>query len=209
MAKLMYLEASPRKERSSSIAVAQEFLKSYAAAHPGDAIETVDLWSFPLPEFDGAAINAKYNVMHGLPHSAAEEVAWKEVRAVFTHFSAADKYVFSLPMWNFGIPYKLKHFFDVIVQPGLAFNFSPETGYTGLVTNKPAALIYARGGEYSSNAASKAADLQIAYMELILGFIGFTQFHSIVVEPTLSAPEQSKATVAAAKAQAARLAAEF
>ena len=25
------------------------------------------------------------------------------------HFKSADKYIVSLPMWNFGIPYKLKH----------------------------------------------------------------------------------------------------
>ena len=56
------------------------------------------------------------------------------------HFKSADKYVFSLPMWNFGIPYKLKHFIDVLVQPGLTFSFSPETGYKGLVTGKPAVV---------------------------------------------------------------------
>jgi putative NADPH-quinone reductase len=32
-------------------------------------------------------------------------------------------------MWNFGIPYKLKHYIDVLTQPGQTFNFDPTTGY--------------------------------------------------------------------------------
>ena len=51
-------------------------------------------------------------------------------------FKGADKYLFSLPMWNFGIPYKLKHYIDVLVQPTYTFSFSPKEGYKGLVTRK-------------------------------------------------------------------------
>lgn len=48
----------------------------------------------------------------------------KNVEDVIEQFTAADKYLFSLPMWNFGIPYKLKHYIDVIVQPGYTFSFT-------------------------------------------------------------------------------------
>lgn len=56
-------------------------------------------------------------------------------------------------MWNFGIPYRLKQYIDILVQPGYTFSYSPEQGYTGLV-NKPAAVVYARGGDYSSKEAA-------------------------------------------------------
>ena len=36
MARLLYIESSPRKERSKSIAVAKAFLEKYKAEHPGD-----------------------------------------------------------------------------------------------------------------------------------------------------------------------------
>ena len=65
-------------------------------------------------------------------------------------FKSADWYLFSLPMWNFGVPYVLKHLIDVIVQPGLTFSFSPTEGYKGLVTGKKAVAVYARGGAYGS-----------------------------------------------------------
>lgn len=188
MAKLLYIEASPRKERSHSIKVAQHFLDAYKEANPSHASETFDLWQKPLPDFDGATIDAKYRILHGETHTDQEAAAWSSVVEIFNHFNSADKYVFSLPMWNFGVPYKLKHYIDIITQPGLSFSFAPETGYSGLVTGKPAAVIYARGGEYSSSEAAAGMDLQKRYLEMWLGFIGFTDITSILVEPTLSDP---------------------
>ena len=43
--------------------------------------------------------------------------------------SLADRVLISTPMWNFGIPYKLKQCFDLIIQPGLTFRFDPARGY--------------------------------------------------------------------------------
>jgi len=209
MATLLYIEASPRKERSESIAVAKEFLRAYAQAHPADIIETLALWATTLPEFDGAAINAKYNIMHGQPHSDAETHAWGAVEKICRHFLAADKYVFGVPMWNFGIPYKLKHFIDLVVQPGLTFSFSPEKGYTGLVTGKSALVIYSSGGEYGADSPAKAYDFQKPYMDLFLGFIGITDVRRITAAPTLAAPDAVRAALNKAKEEAAAIAGSF
>lgn len=205
MAKLLYIEASPRKDRSASIAVAREFLAAYKAAHAGDTVETLDLWHCPLPDFDGETINAKYAIMHGQPHTAQQKLAWDRVVQVIEQFKAADRYLFSLPMWNFGIPYKLKHYIDVITQPGLTFSFSPDTGYKGLVTGKPAVVVYARGGAYGT-AGANGMDYQKSYFETLLGFIGFTDVRPVLIEPTISAPDAVEKTLAAAKATARELA---
>ena len=173
MAKLLYVEASPRKSRSASIEVARAFLEEYAATHPDDEVSTLDVWNLDLPEFDGDMIDAKYAIFRGAEHTPAQAEAWSEVKALFDRFNDADKYLFSLPMWNFGIPYKLKHFFDVITQPGLAFNYTPAEGYTGLVTGRPAIVIYARGGEYRIGTGVENFDMQKQYLELLLGFMGF------------------------------------
>ena len=55
--------------------------------------------------------------MHGQESSEDELRAWTRVEDVIADFKAADKYVLSVPMWNFGIPYRLKQYFDVLVQP--------------------------------------------------------------------------------------------
>lgn len=208
MSKLLCIESSPRKARSKSIAVAQAFLERYTADHPNDEVETIDLWDRNLPEFDGYTIDAKYQVLHGQDFDANQQKAWQAVVDLCDEFKAADKYLISLPMWNFGIPYKLKHYIDLITQPGQTFSFSPETGYSGLVTGKPIAVVYARGGAYGSDEA-KGMDLQKGYMDLLLGFIGFTSVHSIFVEPTLASPDEVAKTQAAAVERAQALAATF
>ncbi|MEW6673339.1 MAG: NAD(P)H-dependent oxidoreductase [Thermodesulfobacteriota bacterium] len=205
MSKLLYIESSPRKDRSSSTKIARAFLDAYQKAHPHDEVDKLDLWAAKLPRFDGDTINAKYRILHGQDHTPQEAVAWKEVVAAFDRFRRADKYLFSIPMWNFGIPYQLKHYIDVITQPGLSFSFSPKDGYKGLVTGKPAVVVYARGGEYSSNATVVALDFQKPYVEMWLGFIGFTDIRSVVIEPTLTAPE----AVQAAEAEALKKAVKF
>lgn len=208
MSKLLYIEASPRKERSKSIAVAKSFLDTYRSSHPDDEVITLDLWAKALPEFDGFTIDAKYQVLHGQDFTDQQQQAWQAIIDVCDEFKSADKYVISLPMWNFGIPYKLKHYLDVIAQPDQTFSFDPATGYSGLVTGKPATVIYARGGAYSSD-AMKGMDLQKTYVDLLLGFIGFTEVTSILVEPTLAAPEDVASTEAAAKEKARFVAATF
>ena len=210
MSKLLHVEASPRKGRSSSIAVAQAFLKAYETANPGDEVETLDLWSADLPEFEGDTLNAKYRLLTGQEHTAEEAAAWAAVVKTFGHFNSADKYLLSLPMWNFGLPYKLKHYLDVIIQPGLSFSFSPETGYTGLITGKPAAVVYSRGGAYGADSGGAQMDFQKPYLELALGFMGFTDIRPIVVEPTLArGPEGAAKAKAAAIGVAVQIAQAF
>lgn len=208
MAKLLYIESSPRKSRSKSIEVAKTFLDAYQKKNPGDTIETIDLWQKPLPEFDGYTIDAKYQVLHGQDHDSDQAAAWQAVVDVCYEFKSADKYLISLPMWNFGIPYKLKHYIDILAQPGQTFSFDPTTGYSGLVTGKPIAVIYARGGAYSADEA-KGMDMQKGYLDLLLGFIGFTDIHNILVEPTLASPEDVNATTESSKNSATTLATNF
>ncbi len=209
MAKLLYIVGSPRGERSRSAAVAQRFLEAYKAAHPEDTVETLDLWSVSLPTFDGDMLEAKYAVMHGQAHTAEQAAAWKTVADMASSFKAADKYLLAVPMWNFSIPYKVKHFFDIIIQPGLTFSFAPATGYQGLVTGKKAAIIYARGGAYGPGSGAEAYDLQTKTLGGLLGFIGITEQHNILVEPTLAAPDAVAQTIDKAAQEAHKLAQSF
>jgi FMN-dependent NADH-azoreductase len=209
MSKLLYVEASPRKERSASIEVAKAFLDAYRKTHPGDTVDRLDLWDTTLPEFDGEVIDAKYAILHGQPQTPGQRAAWRAVEEVIDRFRGADKYLFSLPMWNFGIPYRLKHYIDIVVQPTYTFSFSPKEGYKGLVTGKKAAVVYARGGAYPPGSGGEAFDLQKRYMEQFLGFIGFTDITPIVVEPTLGKPESVEVTKAEAAARARSAAGAF
>jgi FMN-dependent NADH-azoreductase len=202
MSKILYIEVSPRKDRSASIEVAQSFLKAYQDENTVNQTETLDLWELKLPEFNGDTINAKYRVMHGEDPNSEEIAAWEAITKYADQFKAADHYLISTPMWNFSIPYKLKHYIDIISQPGLTWAFSPEEGYQGLVTGKSATLILARGGEYSSSDELAAMDFQKSYLEMILGFIGITEIKTILIEPTLIDPETKTQAILSAIEQA-------
>lgn len=209
MNRLLYIEASPRKKRSSSIEVAKTFLDAYRQSHQEDDVETVDLWNKEIPPFDGDVIDAKYAIMHGQSHTEAQRKSWRLVEQIIAEFKRADRYLFSVPMWNYNIPYKLKHYIDVIVQPSYTFSFSPAEGYKGLVTDKPAVIVYSRGGAYGQGTGSESFDFQKPYVETILKFIGFTDIRSIVIEPTLASPELKEQAVKKAKEEAIELATHF
>jgi FMN-dependent NADH-azoreductase len=204
MSHLLYIEASPRKKRSSSIELAHTFLESYQANKKEEGIDYLDLWATPLPEFDDDIIDAKYAIMQQQAHTEAQRKSWRSVEELIKQFKSAACYLFSLPMWNFSIPYKLKHYLDVIVQPTYTFNVSSK-GYEGLVTGKPAILIYSRSGIYAPGSGAEQLDLQKAYMETVLKFIGFTEMHSIIIEPTASTEGKEKA-IQKAKEEAIQLA---
>lgn len=209
MAKILYIQASPRKERSKSTQIAEVFLESYSQSHPSDTVETVNVFEADLPSFDGLTVQAKYTILHGEEHTPQERQAWDAVEKVIDHFKNADKYVFSIPMWNFSIPYRLKQYIDLLIQPGYTFNVG-ENGYEGLVKNKPVLVVYARGGAYPEGSESETFDMQKKYMELILGFMGLETVHSIVAEPTLQgAPEDTQGMIQRAIDRATELAAEF
>jgi FMN-dependent NADH-azoreductase len=190
MGTVLHIQATATPELSYSLRAAKAFLESYREAHPDDTVQTIDLGADALPDFLGLAAQGKYRILHGQQHTQEEADAWKAVEAEIQRFKNADKVVISSPMWNFSIPYRLKQYLDIIVQPGYTFSFSPETGYSGLVTGKPAMLFLARGGEYKPGSAAAAFDFQRPYLQGILGYIGFTNIGVIVVEPTLQGGEE-------------------
>lgn len=210
MSKVLYLQASPRGERSYANRTADAFIQAYRENHPSDEVVLVNVFSRDLPVFDGFVLNAKYAILHGQKHSPEELEAWKSVEAVIREFTSADKYVWAVPMWNFGIPYRLKQYFDVIVQPGYTFSYSPKEGFKGLVVNKPIWVACSRGGEYPAGTPYEAYDLQKKYLEIILAFIGFKNIQSVVVEPTeQQGPEAARARLQAAIAKAREAARKF
>jgi FMN-dependent NADH-azoreductase len=209
MSHLLYIESSPRKQRSASIEVAQAFLAAYRTAHPQDTIDTLDVWQTPLPEFDGDTLDAKYAGIIGSPLTPVQQQAWATVRALAGRLQRATKLLISVPMWNYTIPYKLKHFIDCVTQKDLLFTFN-ENGLNGLLTKHKAAVIYARGVEYNAaGLAPEVWDLQRQYVEVWLRAIGITDVSTVLVEKTLFGPEVDTEAREAAKASARSLAAAF
>ena len=183
--KINYIECSPRGERSHSTKIAQAYIEQAKKNIPDLELNHINPWSLNLPEFDGDMLNAKYSVISGTDPSADEVSAWSNVKNIFDEFNNADHYLFSVPMWNFNIPYKLKHYIDIITQPGLSWSYTPEDGYKGLMTDKTATIIYATGDGYGEGTGFESFDMQKPYVNLWLTFLGFKKIERVVVDRTL------------------------
>ena len=206
MTKLLYIKASPRYTASRSIAVADAYLAALSAKTPGLEVDVLDPWTAGLPEFDGNRANAKLTVFGGGANAGEQATRWDEIVAIARRFIAADHYLFAIPMWNGGIPYKLKQYIDVIHQPGLTFGFDPEKGYFGLLNGKKATLVYTSGA-FSQAFPSPAfgVDHHSTYMTAWLNQTGVTDITEIRYQPTILTAD-SEGDFARAMAAAAALA---
>ena len=183
--RINYIECSPRGERSHSTKIAQAYIEQAKKNIPDLELNHINPWSLNLPEFDGDMLNAKYSVISGNDPSADQVSAWSNVKNIFDEFNNADHYLFSVPMWNFNIPYKLKHYIDIITQPGMSWSYTPEDGYKGLMTDKTATIIYATGDGYGEGTGFESFDMQKPYVNLWLTFLGFKKIERVVVDRTL------------------------
>ena len=184
MSALLYIECSPRRAKSFSSQAAAIYLN----ALPKDVtVEHLDLFNANLPEFDAVAAAAKYQVMGGKPLNPDEQRAWSAVVAMVDRFKAADHYLIAAPMWNFGIPYKLKQYIDLITHPGLTFNPRPD-GMEGLAGGD-AVVIYSRGGNYGpKDGQPDPYDHQSPYLQAWLGLVGVSPVVEVAVQGTMRPP---------------------
>ena len=208
MTTLLHIECSPRKQRSASLEVARSFIARYQEHTPDAEIITLDLWNMALPEFDEIAMEAKYAGLNGSALLPAQQEAWNILKALAAHLHRADVLVLSIPLWNFSIPYKLKHFIDLVSQKDILFSFDPERGLEGMLHNKIAVVAYARGLDFSPQSITPAErfDFQKPYVEAWLQFIGVTDVHSVIVEKTILGEDVDRGARERATEQAGRLA---
>jgi len=206
MLKLLHISASPRAESSESLSIARTFMATVAELHPDVEIEEWDLWDGTLPAFGPDAIAAKYAVFAGADHTPEQVAAWDEVRETFERLNSVDYLLFSVPMWNHGIPYILKQLIDVVSQPGLVYGFDPATGYTGLLTGKKAVVIYTSGVYGDGRGAAFGVDFQEPYFDDWLRWAGVQDRRAITFRPNLAVedPEPGREAAHAAAREAAK-----
>ncbi len=186
MSTLLHISASPRGSASESLAIAQSFLEVYRELHPDDTIEHWDLWDGSLPEFGPAAAGAMMAVFAGADPEGEQARAWRAARDTFARFAAADRYLFSVPMWNAGIPYILKQLIDVVSQPGMVFGFDPVAGYTGLLTGRKAAVVYTSAVYGPGRGPTFGSDFQTPYFTDWLRWAGITDITDVHFRPNLA-----------------------
>jgi FMN-dependent NADH-azoreductase len=196
--RLLHIGASPRGAASESLRIAETFLTAYREAHPSNEIQTWNLWDGSLPAFGPTAAAAKMMIFAGDTPRGNGATAWRAARQTFARFDSAEHLLFSVPMWNAGIPYILKQLIDVISQPGMVFGVDPRNGYTHLLEGrgKKAAVIYTSAVWGPGLGAAFGTNFQSTYFEDWLRWTGITDITQIRFHPTLvgdAAEERLKA----------------
>lgn len=207
--RLLHIIATPRTTESNTLRVSQEFLTALRSARPDVEVETLDLFQHDLPAVAGENIDSKYKILIGQPIDPRHADSWGEVERLIAQFRAADAYLISTPMWNFGIPYALKYYIDAIVQPGYLFAYDEQGVPVGLCLDKTMMCVTARGGDYSEGGPMHALDMQVPYLRTIFGFIGITDVRFVHVQPTDISPELREEAVKRGIDEARAAAAEF
>ena len=190
---LLFLLASPRKTESQTIRLAQAYLDALQVENPGLEVDVIELWDSDLPAFDGNKAAAKMNVIAGVGQDAVLQTAWDQVVEIANRFISADRYLIAAPMWNSGIPYRLKQYIDLIHQPGLLWTLDPATGYHGLLKDKHATLALT-SGVYAQGVKTPefGVDHHSTYLRAWLNQAGVTEIDELRFQPSLLTPDPAR-----------------
>lgn len=202
---LLHVIGSPRTGRSASRQVANAFTETWKERHPDATVDELNVWEIDLPVFDGPVLEAKYAGIEGRPLDPVQAEAWRNVSTLAERFRQANVILFSVPMWNFGIPYRLKHLIDVISQKDVLFTFD-ERGLNGLLGGRTVITIAARGVGLGAAFPPEQFDFQTTYLTMWSHMVGITDVRVISVEKTLLGPEQDHASRNEASEHARKLA---
>ncbi|MDX1763531.1 MAG: NAD(P)H-dependent oxidoreductase [bacterium] len=182
MKRLLHIIATPRGRESRTLKISRTFLDRVRSAYPDAAIDELDLFQEELPPLTVTRVGGKYVLLGGGELTGAFKESWEQIEAHILRFLAADAYLVSTPMWNFGISYRLKHYIDIIVQPRYLFQYTEE-GPEGLVKNRSMVVISSRGGDYSPDSPAHAYDQLEPYLRTVFGFVGIEDLTFVNAQP--------------------------
>ena len=142
--RILNIITSPRRERSASIAIVESFHSEYKKRPQELEVDTFDVWTESLPEFDAEAIGAKYKGVSGEPMTPSESMTWEKIKELASRFQKADRIVLGVPMWNVSFPYKPKQLIDLACLRNMLFTFDVNE-YGPTLNIDKAFVAYVRG----------------------------------------------------------------
>jgi FMN-dependent NADH-azoreductase len=202
MSTLLKIDVSSRGKLSISRKLSSLFLEQWVKAHADHKVIERDIAMTELPFLDSAWITA--NISKLSARTDEQKAMLKLSDDLIGELQQADEYLIATPMYNYGIPAKLKAYVDHIVRSGLTFRLNADGSYEGLLSGKKATVIIASAGDYTPGAPAEGLDTLKPYLREILGYIGVTDVTFIQSGSTWkveSGSEQADEHIALLKAQ--------
>jgi len=201
--KLLHIDASILGENSVSRQLSAAIVARLRQAHPDAAVTYYDLGTEPIGHLTGAHLGAAQGLF-AENTSLQQEVA--RGQQALDDFLGADILVVGAPMYNFSVASQLKAWIDRLFVAGKTFRYT-EKGVQGLAGGKKVVIASSRGGFYGPDTATAFLDHQETYLRNVFGFFGVTDIAFVRAEGLNVSADQRKASIAAATAEAGRLAA--
>jgi FMN-dependent NADH-azoreductase len=205
--KILDIQSSPRGDSSDSITLTKSFIEACTSNDTSIAVDTLNVWHERLPEFDYGAIGAKYKAVKHETMTEAESYAWERIQSLIRRFQSADRIVVGTPMWNFGLPYKLKHLIDLVAQRNYLFSYGGKQ-YGPLLKVEKAVVVYTRGSRFLEGTPIPPSrfDHQATYLDFWLQLVGVRDLQSVIVDNAWNRDHQeSELSLANGKANLERL----
>ncbi len=180
--RVLHIVSTPRGLASNTGRVSSALIEALHERDESLTVTTLDLFKADLPAVAGRNIESKYMLMTGQALDDVAKGSWAQIEKTIEQFLAADLYILTVPMWNFGIPYALKYYIDAIVQPGYLFRYDEHGQPEGLVHNRKMICVTSRGGDYSTEWMNPF-DFVEPYVRTIFGFVGLTDMTFFHAQP--------------------------
>lgn len=176
MSSILHVDSSPRGDRSKSRQLAKEFIDAWQDLHPDDVITYRDLRQTPVPHVTENWIAASFTAPEALTSEMAELLKFSD--ELVDEFLAAERCVFSVPMYNFSIPSNFKAYIDQVVRVGRTF--TEENGQVkGLANGKKVLFITSRGVEFGAGSPYEGWDSQEPALRYAFQYMGVTDIQFI------------------------------
>jgi FMN-dependent NADH-azoreductase len=192
------------------MAVGKAFIDTYKEAHPNDTIVHLDLYKENIPYIDADVFSGWGKLQSGQSFdalSAEEQAKVRRLNELSDQFVAADKYVFVTPLWNLSYPPVMKAYIDSVAVAGKTFKYT-EKGPMGLLADKKALHIQARGGFYSEGPAAQI-EMGHRHLTVMMNFFGIPTVEGLFVEGHNAMPDKAQEIKENAIARAKDLAHTF
>lgn len=171
MPTLLQIDTSSRGDYSISRKLSQAFAEAWKSKNPGGKVVYRDLNATELTFVDMNWIAGAYSTPD--QHTPEHKHALKLSDELIAELQEADEVVIGAPMYNFGVPARLKAWIDHIVRINKTFTYG-ESGPKGLLTDKPrkTTFLVTSGGVYTPGAPAEKYNQETPYLQMIFGFIG-------------------------------------
>jgi len=204
---LLDIQSSPRGDSSDSITLTKSFIEACTSNDSSTVVDTLNVWHEQLPEFDYEAIGAKYKAVKHETMTEAESYVWERIQSLIRRFQSVDRIVVGTPMWNFGLPYKLKHLIDLVAQRNYLFAYDGKQ-YNPLLKVEKAVVVYTRGSRFLEGTPIPPSrfDHQATYLDFWLQLVGVRDLRGVIVDNAWNRDRQeSELSLARGKASLEQL----